>query len=363
MRISVIHPKELDSVQIAAWHAMQDQTAALANPFLCPEFAIAVGTFRPSARVAVLEDGGELAGFFPFERRRLGVGMPIGAGLTDCQGLVHSAGVDWDPKELLKACGISVWHFDHLVAGQQPFTPYQSASAASPLIDLADGFPAYSGQLRARSPQFSRDLARKGRKLGREAGDLRFVLDSADISGLRALMAWKSDQYRRTGRSDRFSRPWVVDLVEHLLSCRQNGFSGTLSMLYAGDEPVAGHFGVRYGGTLADWFPAYDLNFGKYSPGLTLVLRMAEEFAAVGGRSIDLGKGSKRYKEQLKSYDLAVAEGTVSGRSVLAAAHKGGRAPGRWAVRHIRQHQGLFGVADGALKRYGRVRGALKSAP
>ncbi len=362
MQISVIHPRELGSAETAAWHAMQGQTAALANPFLCPEFATAIGASRPAARVAVLTDGPDFAGFFPFERRKLGVGMPIGASLTDCQGLVHAPGVEWDAQELLKACGVSVWHFDHLVAGQRPFAPYQSASAASPVIDLTDGFAAYAERLRARSPQFSRDAARKARKLGREVGELRFVPDTRDLGGLRALMAWKSDQYRRTGRPDRFDQPWIVDVVEQLLTSRQNGFSGKLSLLYAGDTPVAGHFGLSYGGVLGYWFPAYDPNFGRYSPGLTVLLRMAEEFAAVGVHSIDLGKGTKRYKEQMKSHDLTVTEGTVTGRSVLAAAHRGGRAPSRWAVRQIRRHQGLFTAADRVLKQYGRLRVAVRPA-
>jgi len=35
----------------------------------------------------------------------------------------------------------------------------------SPLIDIADGFEAYQETLRAKSPQFCKDLARKTRKL------------------------------------------------------------------------------------------------------------------------------------------------------------------------------------------------------
>jgi CelD/BcsL family acetyltransferase involved in cellulose biosynthesis len=362
VQISVIHPDELGSTEIAAWHAMQAQTQALANPFLSPEFAVTVGQSRPDARVAVLSDGTEFAGFFPFERRGFGVGMPIGAGLSDCQGLVHASGVGWDPKQLLRACGVSVWHFDHLVRGQQPFAPYQAATAASPVIDLADGFEAYAQRLRARSAQFCRDVARKGRKLEREAGPLRLAVDSGDIGELRMLMGWKSDQYRRTGRTDRFDQPWIVEVVEKLLRYRLNDFSGVLSMLYAGDTPVAGHFGLRYGSVLVDWFPAYDAEFARYSPGLIQMLRMAEGLAGCGVRSIDLGKGDKRYKEQMKSYDLTVAEGTVTGRSVLATARRVQHAPGRWTVRQIRRHQGLFTAADRVLKRYGRMRVAVRSA-
>jgi CelD/BcsL family acetyltransferase involved in cellulose biosynthesis len=360
VQISVIHPDELGSTEIAAWHAMQDQTPALGNPFLCPEFAVTVGQSRPDARVAVLSDGPALAGFFPFERRGLGVGMPIGAGLSDCQGLVHAPGFDWDAKQLLMACGVAVWHFDHLVAGQRPFAPYQAATAASPVIDLADGFDAYTERLRARSVQFCRDVARKARKLEREVGQLRFAADSGDIGELRMLMTWKSEQYRRTGRTDRFDRPWIVEVVEKLLRYRQNDFKGVLSMLYAGDTPVAGHFGLRYGPVLGDWFPAYDAEFARYSPGLIQMLRMTEGLAGCGVRSIDLGKGDKRYKEQMKSYDLIVAEGTVTGGSALAAARRVQHAPGRWAVRQIRRHPRLFTAADRVLKRYGRLRVAVR---
>jgi CelD/BcsL family acetyltransferase involved in cellulose biosynthesis len=362
MEIAVVSTSELGSAEIAAWHEMQSQTPALASPFLSPEFAIAAGKVRPDARVAVLAERAGPVGFFPFERRRSGAGVPIAAGLTDCQGLVHVPGAQWDPRDLLRACRVGVWHFDHLVAGQQPFARYVSASAASPVIDLTDGYAAYAGRLQARSPQICKDVARKSRKLERELGELRFVPDSRDVGDLRVLMSWKSDQYRRTGRRDRFDQPWIVDLVEELLNTRAGGFSGLLSMLYAADTPIAGHFGLRQGGVLGHWFPAYDASFGKYSPGMTQHLKMIEESAALGIVSIDLGKGAKRYKEQLKSYDLTVAEGTVIGSSVVAAAHRAGHAPARWAVRQIRGHQGLFTAADRVLKRYGRLRVALKAA-
>ena len=50
---------------------MQGRTPAFANPFLSPEFTIAVGRLRQAALVAVLTEGQDITGFFPFERRRL----------------------------------------------------------------------------------------------------------------------------------------------------------------------------------------------------------------------------------------------------------------------------------------------------
>jgi CelD/BcsL family acetyltransferase involved in cellulose biosynthesis len=360
VRISVIRPSELGPAEIDAWHSMQRASPTLSNPFLCPEFAVAVGKFRSDARVAVLSDGPDTIGFFPFERRKLGVGMPIGAGLSDFQGLAHAAGAEWDPRELLRACRISVWQFDHLVAGQKPFERFQVDTAASPYIDLREGFDTYRTKLQARSPKFYKTVSYKSRKLGREAGELRYVLDSRDDASLRTLMTWKSDQYRRTGRIDRFSQPWVVDLVGHLLQVRGNGFAGLLSFLYAGDTPVAGHFGLRFDCTLTGWFPAYDTRFSRYSPGLIQHLWMAEELAAAGVHQIEMGKGAKDYKESLKSGDLFVAEGIVTGRSVAAAAHWARSSPARWAVRQVREHQPLFHAADRTLRHFGRVRSRLR---
>jgi CelD/BcsL family acetyltransferase involved in cellulose biosynthesis len=363
VRISVVRPAELGPAEIAAWHAMQVTTLSLASPFLSPEFAVAVGTFRPDARVAVLADGPDIVGFFPFEKRRWGVGEPIGAGLSDCQGLIHAPALEWDPRELLRACRISAWNFDHLVAGQRPFERYQAARAASPVIDLTDGFEAYHAMLRARSRQFCSGVARKSRKLGREAGDVRFVLDSRDGSALRTFMSWKSDQYRRTGRGDRFDKRWIVELIDLLFSTHTAAFSGQFSCLHAGEELVAAHFGVRAGHVLADWFPAYATGFASYSPGLIMHLRMAEEAAASGVRQIDLGKGAKRYKEALKTGDIFVAEGIVTGRSVLAAASWARRYPALWAVRQVRQHPPLFHAVDRLLVRYGQIRSSLRPPP
>ena len=322
---------------------MQRATASLANPFLSAEFAVAVGRFRPAARVAVLYDGSAIAGFFPFERRRLGAGVPIcGWPGTLCQGLVHAPGADWNPRDLLRACQLSVWQFDHLVTGQKPFERYHTATAPSPVIDLSSGFASYHAQLAAKSPRFSRDLARRARNLARDAGELRFVADVPDISLLRTLMAWKSEQYRRIAAIDRFDRPWVVGLLDVLHGIRSAHVNGVLSAIYAGDQPVAAQFGLRSGNVFAGWFTAYDRRFARYSPGLIQFVRMAEELAAAGVHTIDLGEGVAAYKERLKTHDIFVASGIVTGRSPLAAAHRVRMNSVQWTAQAVFHHQRLY---------------------
>jgi CelD/BcsL family acetyltransferase involved in cellulose biosynthesis len=354
VRVDLVRPDELGPADIAAWQSMQRLTPALGNPFLSPEFAVAVGKFRPEARVAILHEGSSVVGFFPFERRRLDAGVPIcGWPGTPAQGLVHSPGVDWDPRELLRRCRLSVWQFDHLIAGQQPFVPFQVAVEPSPVMDLSQGFASYYEGLETRSRRLCRTVAKQARNLSRDVGELRFEAASDDISVMRALMTWKSGQYRRIGAVDHFARPWFVDLMHALHAVRGPHMTGLLSALYAGDRPVAVQFGLRSADVFVGWFTAYDPGLSKYSPGQIKLLRVAEGLAATGVRMVDLGKGAADYKERFKSGDTFVAEGIVTTRSVLATAHRARDVSARWAVRTVHQHPRLSRATRG-------VRSALR---
>jgi hypothetical protein len=186
VQITVAPPHELGRDEIAAWRSRQHQTDYLASPFLSPEFTLAVGAFRPGARV------------------------------NNCQGL-------------------------SLVEGQRPFKPYAATMTPSPVIDLADGFDAYQEKLRVKSPRFCRDLTRKALRLEQEAGELRFVPNSRDPEALRGLIDWKSDQFLRNGTVNIFGRSWIVGLLDRLLSTRGDHLSVLLSVLYA--DKLLQHYG------------------------------------------------------------------------------------------------------------------------
>ncbi|MER5178055.1 GNAT family N-acetyltransferase [Streptomyces sp. NPDC002896] len=361
MDISVYRPGELTAADRAAWTALQskahfDGSPELANPFLSPEFAIAVGRCRRGVRVAVVREDGEPVAFFPFQRSATGVGRAVGLGVSDCQGLVHGPGFTWDAQELLRACGLAVWEFDHLVEGQAPFETAASGTFPSPVMDIDQGYEAYLSRLRQQSPKFTRTTLAKERKLGREHEGVRYVHDERDPAALRALMAWKSAQYRRTGRSDRFAHEWINRLVQHLFHSRSESFAGVLSVLYADGRPVAAHFGLRSERVLACWFPAYDPAFAKYSPGLILHLRMAEAAAADGIAYLDLGRGQKEYKDSLKTREISVSEGWVARRHPVAVGHRARRAPVRALRNAVLARPELFEPADRLLKRIGKIR-------
>ncbi|MGW5641091.1 GNAT family N-acetyltransferase, partial [Streptomyces sp. NPDC003832] len=312
--ITVHRPGELSASLRAAWHRAMDESPEYANPFLAPEFAVGVGHHRGGVEIGVLHERGEPVGFLPYERNLLGVGRAIGLGLSDRQALVHRPGVLWDTEELLRGCRLASFEFDHLVEEQKPFGRYVTGMFASPVIDLRPGDGDYPAWLRATYPGQAKTTLKKERRLARDLGEVRFVFDERDPRMLHRLMRWKSAQYRRTGRMDRFARPWIVALVDHLFQLREEHFTGVLSVLYAGDRPVAAHFGLRSSTVLAAWFTAYDPELHYYSPGLMMHLRTAEAAARHGVRLIDLGRGDKEYKDWLKTRELRVGEGFGEGR-------------------------------------------------
>ncbi len=357
VRIRVVKPEELDEGETESWRELRAKTGAPANPFMEPEFTLAVGRVRPGARVAVLSEDGEPAGFFPYERGPFGHGRAIGLGVSDCQGAVLRAELTVTARELMRACGLSAWEFDNLEAGQSLFAPGAAEEFDSPVIDVGAGFDEYEEGLRARSPKFLKTTLAKERRLARQAGEVRFVFDERDPAVLQRLMAWKSAQYRRTGRRDRFAKDWISALVRLLHETRTSGCSGVLSVLYVADRPVAAHFGLRSRTVLSCWFPAYDPGFAKYSPGLILHLRMAEAAAAEGIGMLDLGRGDAEYKDALRTGELRVAEGSSVRPGAQAALYWLSREPGRRAHSFVRARPRLAAQAQRTLNRLGRLRG------
>ncbi|MFG3499488.1 GNAT family N-acetyltransferase [Streptomyces sp. NPDC047928] len=356
--VHVVRPGQLTERDIEVWRELRGKSGAGANPFMEPEFTLAVGRVRPrTARVGVVREGGEAVGFFPYETGPLGYGRAVGFGVSDCQGVVLQDGVRLSAAALLRGCGLAAWEFDNLEGGQGLFAGGVAESFASPVIDVADGYAAYEDVLRAQSPKFLRTTLAKERRLGRQAaGEPRFVFDERDPGALRTLMGWKSAQYRRTGRRDRFAQDWISELVRGLHQVRAPGCSGVLSVLYLGERPIAAHFGLRSPTVLSCWFPAYDPEFAKFSPGLILHLRMAEAAAAEGVRVLDLGRGTAEYKDALKTGELRVHEGACARPGVRAGLRWLSREPVRRAHSYVRSRPRLAGYAQRALNQVGRVR-------
>ena len=355
MKFDVVRPRDLGPAELAHWRDLQRRNDPRPNPFLSPEYSVAVGEVRDDAYVAVISDGAHITAFFPFERSQWpGIGRPIGAGLSDLQGMIYEPGLGLDVRALLRGCNLKVWEFDHLNPEQPIFRNHHKALHPSPVIDLSGGYDAYANDLAARSTKIYKSTLKKERRLGREVGDLWFDFDSRDTEALHTLLVWKSAQYRRTGRQDRFARPWIVRLIERLHQVNTACFVGTLGLLYAGDKLIAGNFGLRTETTMVAWFPAYDPAYARYSPGLIHRLQLCRASAAAGVTLMDLGRGGKAYKDSLKNGELWVAEGRIASASPSAAGHWLTYEPRRRLRNLVLDTPMLYRSADRVAKWLGR---------
>lgn len=360
MKITVCRPSELGAAEVELWREWQRADPALASPFLAPEFAIAMAHHHDAARVAVLDDGHRTVGFFPYERHPGGVGRALAHGLSDAQALIGAPGLEWSHTELLTQCDLAIFEFDHLVADQvKAWSPREVSYHASPVIDLAGDFDTWLAQKRQKSPSRMKKVLQYERKLGRERGDVSFEFDSTSDEDLSQLMSWKGAQYVRTGRVNRFAKPWFRDFVTELFHTRSEHFSPALARLQAGDDRVALQLSLRRADVLAGWFPTYDPEAGAYSPGMACWLATIRAGREHGLSRIDLGRGEHDYKNLFADYEDQVADG-ISERPVGAAVlRRIITAPRRIATDVVLSSPRLRLAARETLAQVGRLRSRL----
>jgi CelD/BcsL family acetyltransferase involved in cellulose biosynthesis len=311
MKVTLVPGQELSDDLAGVWIRLQQANPDLASPFFHPNFTKAIAAVRHGVEVAVMESNGEITAFFPFQREQGPVGRPVGGIISDYHGLICLKDFRFSPRELLERSGLTAWEFDHLPTSQLSFAPFQSTIEPSPQIDLSGGYEAYVRQRRKAGSEQIKKTFNLMRRIEREIGPLCFVADSTDATSLAAVLGWKSDQYRQSGKPDLFAPGWIRETVDGILATRTDGCSGLLSLLYAGDRLVAGHFGMRSSQVWHYWFPSYDSKVAQFSPGLILLLKMAEHAPAMGAQMIDLGKGLSPYKERLMNSWSPLASGVL----------------------------------------------------
>jgi CelD/BcsL family acetyltransferase involved in cellulose biosynthesis len=307
----------------------------------------------------VISESSGITGFLPYEQRRFGTGVAVGKGLSDVQAVVTPPTADLDLRAVLRACRIRVFEFDHLLGHQIALLDRRASRFTherSPVIDLSGGFEAYQRRQRAVSTSLFQSTGRKKRKLEREHGPVRMVFADPDGSHLQQVLSWKSAQYRRTGRQDRFADPAIRALVNELFRADDPTFSAPLTVLLAGDAVVAGHLGLCSSSTLAWWFPAYHPDFGQYSPGLILLLELARALPAAGLSLLDLGKGDEPYKERLSNREIPLLRGSATCDAHWAVANSALHWPRERAMRLVLESPRLRTWAREALARFGAVR-------
>ena len=333
LRFEILRPASLAAVHWRRWSEIQAAEPALDSPYFRPEFTQAVAQVRRDVEVALMFAGDEAVGFFPFQRGPLNIGKPVGGKLSDYHGVIARCETKIDATELLRACRLAGWDFDHLVTTQPSFEPFAMARGESPYLDLSQGYEAYAAQRRAAGSSELKEVARKLRKCEREQGAITFELDSDDESVLNLLMQWKSAQFKQNGLADIFAFPWTAALLRNIHRNWTEKFSGLLTVLRLKEKPISILFSLRAGPVVHGWIFAYDKELAPYSPGSILLLKMAEAAQQQGIAKIDLGKGTERYKLSMASATTPLWEGTVGRSSPALWLRSTWRATRDWVSR------------------------------
>jgi CelD/BcsL family acetyltransferase involved in cellulose biosynthesis len=309
VRHHTIDPAELTAAEIDRWLELRAANPALDSPYFHPGFAAAVAATHPGVRVIVGEDlTGTIRSFLPvqFDGRAC---RPAGAPATDFQGPICAQGDRFDVAGAMSAGGASSYMFDHLLDGVGGFDRWILGRQPSPYLDVSGGVGAYLSRASRSGKDKVAEARRLTKKASRDLGPVRFVAESTEGALLDTVIALKRRQYEETGARDYFSDPGHVELMHRLLTTGDREFGGVLSAIYAGPHLFAAHFGLRAGPVVHWWFPVYDPQFSRFSPGWMLLYAVIEAAPDLGVERIDLGRGMDDYKRRAMTGHQVVCQG------------------------------------------------------
>jgi CelD/BcsL family acetyltransferase involved in cellulose biosynthesis len=335
MSVEIVAPRALALADLDAWRRLQTATPAFGSPLLGPDCAQAVGAVREDARVAIWRAADETPkAFFAYHRRPHGFARPIGAPFCDYHAVISDADIGLESNALLSATKLKAFRLSGLI---DPFgvfkgEPLDREAAYRIVLDAdpqSDAGLAHLDGLKASSANRFKNFRRYSKRLEQAFGPVRLVAQDLDAAAFERLLDWKRLQLARTGLHD-FLRPaWVSTLMRRLFqnssaaAPADQRFGGLMISLYAGDQHMAGHFGVRLGGWYHPWIGATAPNLETYGAGFVHQWKAVEAMGALGLHTYDLGAGSDHWKRLFTSDVVEVAAGlvaapTLRGRLALA---------------------------------------------
>jgi CelD/BcsL family acetyltransferase involved in cellulose biosynthesis len=298
LEADLVAPDALSDADVAAWRALQAAEPAFASPLLSVDFARAVGAVRDDARVAIFRRGGRTIGFLAHHRRPGGFARPIGAPFCDYHALVAARDAALGPGEALQAARLGALRLSGLIDPFDAFGAAVTTRTAGHRIVLETTSEAYLDGLWRGSGNRLKNYRRYRRALEKAAGRIRVVGDDRAPAAFEQLIAWKREQFARTGLHDFLAVPWAAALMRGLFDDRTETFGGQMLSLYAGEKLVAAHFGARQGGWFHPWISAFDPDLRAHSPGTVHQVEAIAAMSGLGLTTYDLGPGEDHWKAQ-----------------------------------------------------------------
>jgi CelD/BcsL family acetyltransferase involved in cellulose biosynthesis len=283
------------------------------SPLLHPDFALHVARNRRDVRILVARDEAGRAAYLALHKAPCGFTRPVGAVFSDYHGIVAEPGFQPRIDTVLGAAGLRAFrYFSMLPSGTDRGTS-DSGHQRGVYASLAQGDP--SGIIRQNKPSRAKQYGRLDRKLEREHGEISLTLSDEDPSAFDTVLAWKSAQFRASGRHDVLRTRWIRNLLDDVRLSRDGAWQGRLVTLRAGGELVAAEFGPFWNGIFHPWIAAYNNAYAPFSPGHLLVRRLLESMQADDINRYDLGADDAPYKAGFANGSVALFEGLATARS------------------------------------------------
>lgn len=306
-KVDILKADQLGEAEWDAWRAFLAANPALNSPYFRSSFTRVAGRISPGAAVAVFSKGGEIAGFFPHQKRGSAI-QPLGAPMNDYHGVIARPGEGPTLSEVATLLGgarlnVTAW------VGDTPL----GEERRTVQVELGDdGYDGWYAERRSAFGKFFKDKERARRSMEAELGPLRVERGLQDPKLLDWLIKLKRDQYKRTNRHDIFACGWTTDLLHELLQTRgENGFGCSMAGLWAGDRLTAIEYSLHAGDQYHFWFPGYEPSLARCSPGILLSMDTMRLAAALGYRTFDFGFEGEHYKKYFCNGAHVVREAMV----------------------------------------------------
>ena len=300
----VVRPRELSTSEIELWALFCRSDPSLAHPFYAFAFARKMDRVHPNVFVAILQRHDRVAGFLPFQFRgrlatMLRAAERVGGNLSDRFGVIAGDDLDIGAAELLALARLNSLSYSFLPAEQlrHGFPRQRAVTGQHVLLRGDEG--AFWTTLKKASRKFASQVERNERLVSKELGPLRMTFHADAAAELPRLIEWKRAQYRRTDARDPFQQQWTRDLFSELLQNPEPQCAGALSTLYAGDTWLASHMGVMSQAVFHYWFPVYNTDWARFSPGHILTKHLLLAALSAGASSFDLA-GYGQYKDHFR---------------------------------------------------------------
>lgn len=295
--------QDLTADEIALWKKTTREKSEYRSAFYTYSFFAAVSAVYQDVYVSIICQNGQIVCFFPFQLMRgMGrlclAGERMGEEMSDYFAPIYTADVLISSNQFMKLTGLHYFYFTHL---EEHFVKERGIDAFQPEIGLRINFRKtnqdYSDCLKEGHKSLYPDTKRREKKAIQDKGELKFIFESQERGDYAFLLEKKNAQYERTKRVGYF-RKERTELLDYLFKHENDEFKTILSTLSFGGNLMAAHLGMFYQGILHYWFPVYDFEAQKYSPGRLLLCKIIEAAGEHGIDELDFGLGDAQYKRE-----------------------------------------------------------------